>query len=198
MSEDIKFEKRVNFSDIEDAVRDSAQNEVTVDFNGVEIRVLKTVGLTQLMQMTKYVSGICFDGDTGEYLPELRDFAIRSSVVMWYTDIELPDDVFEQYDILYASPLFDCILESIDESQFLEFVAAVEKKLEYIASISVDSSRKKLDEIVNTFSELSSLLEDLFGGISSDEINNIAEAISNGAFDENKLVEAIVNNNNGN
>lgn len=190
-----EFSNKISFLEIKDAVEKERDDITVVEFGGVEIEVKNTVDVFRFAAMVDFAVSVCFDGETGEFLPEFKDYGIRSMILTGYTNIEMPESMSEQYELLYGSTLFDTVLGGIDCDQVDSFYNSVNTKLKHRASIDINGAQKKLDDMVDSIEKFEDSVGDLFGGIDADDIKGLVDAFLNGAFDENKLIEAVVKNN---
>ena len=67
-----------------------------VEWNGLSISVTKRLGLRQVLAFIDEVVNGCFSEESGEYMPEVVDFAIRCNVLTRYANFTLPTDVEEK------------------------------------------------------------------------------------------------------
>ena len=99
MAKDIE---RVSINKFEQAVNvDNITTEILLDTQDVEIQIKKTIGLPEMMLFVQEVVEACIDGESGEYLPEAYDFAIRSAVLTHYANFAMPANLEKQYWLVY-------------------------------------------------------------------------------------------------
>lgn len=168
----------------------------TIELDGLTLRVRRYLDLTRMIAFTDYVVNACFDRDTGEYLPEMKEFAIRSAIIIFYTNIVLPNDPEAQCRILYNTSIPSQIMAShiIDDGgQLNGILSAIDAKLNLIASTNADELRRKFEEAANSLAEIGEQLSDIFGGINEEDIAGVINALSATGLDEEKLVSAFIN-----
>ena len=185
-----KFEQnKITVSEFEKAVRGAQTRFFDVEWNGLMLHIRHQVNLEYMIRYVDYVVAACFDANTGEYLPEAKDFAIRSGAVEFFTNITLPDDVNRKYNLMYGTDIINVVMSYVDAGQMNSLLIAIDKKLDYLANANIERVRKQLNDVTQSFAELSNTMEQAFSGITGEEISKIASAVAGGAFDEAKLVQ---------
>lgn len=183
---------KIAYSEMEDMVNKFFNAEFTQLLpNNVECIVKNNLSLREMMTFVNDVVSSCFSIDTDEYLPEIKEFSIRCSMIESYTNIELPEELSKKYELVYSG-VIQYIIEHIDKDQFKSMLRAIDQKIKY--KIQTDSSalHNKMNKIVDELEEMSKNFEKIFGSIDSDTINKIATSIVNGDFDMDKLVSSYV------
>lgn len=165
-------------------------NENTIDWNGVNIKISRTIGISDMMDFVQSVVDSCFD--EGAYLPELMDFAVRVNVVKKFTDVSLPAGSDRQYALLYRTDLYSSVLEAIDNDQLHTIFNAVEAKIEYECDVQRRDLKEQVDRMIASLSGVADSATALFGGVSSEDIARLAKVIGDGEFDTDKIGEAAV------
>lgn len=184
---------KISVGDFKAALAANRNDEFTLDWHGLTLHIKARLSLTEMASLVRGVVTACFASDTNEYLPEVRDFATRGAVLETYTNLTLPDNLEEWYDMVYGSDIFEVICRYIDYEQYESMLDAINKKIANIAQSNVEALNKQMEELVAGFNELEDKLSQTFSGVDNATIRNIASAVSNGSFDENKLVQAFSN-----
>lgn len=96
-----------------------------VMWHGVQIYIRRFISFRESVEFVNYVLDISKNG----LREEMVDFAFRANVIMTYTNIELPNDLDEQYRLLYAGDLYGFILKNINEEQIASIKYAVELRI---------------------------------------------------------------------
>lgn len=164
----------------------------TVEWNGLSVIIRKNISLQEMVRFVERVSTLCFSGDSGEYLPEIQDFAIRCETLETYANFRLPDDIEERCKLVYCTDVYLTVISHVASEQYNSLLRAVAKKVKHQANSNIEAVVKQVNELVAKFSGLESDLNKLFSGIDADTINGIAGAIANGKFDEEKLAKAVI------
>ena len=163
---------------------------IEVEWSGLSITLKKNLGFKDVLTFVNNVVHMCFEDETGEYLPEAKDFAIKSCVIDMYTNIELTENVLERYDLIYRSDIVDFILSNVDYLQFDEIRHAINVKLEHLAQANLESINKQMNEVYSAFDNLEKQMGTLFSSMSEEDMTKLLSAFTNGNFDEEKLVKA--------
>lgn len=167
-------------------------DQEVIDFHGVEITVKPTISIAEMAAFVRDIVKKCFDEETGEYLPELKDFVIRRDTVVFYSNVTLPDSLDDQYSLLYGTTLFDTICANINAEHYNIIMEAIDDKIEariYTNEVEFD---RKIHSAVDSLSALIDSLGGIFNGINNTDIQNLMQAISNTKIDEEKLAGAVV------
>lgn len=187
--------ERVDLSEFKKVAMPERNEFEELEWRGLKIKVRHMLDLAGVIKFVSYVAESCFDSETGEYLPEIRDFALRSALIQFYTNIDLPEETGEQYELLYGNDL----IESIGSSGIIDYVQrniiddAIDDKICYLTSMDIYRIKNGFESLVDGLSKLEESFGEIFGSIDSDSISKIADAVDDGIFDEAKLVKAIMN-----
>lgn len=173
-----------------DEIMKRYENTETVQWNGVDVVITKTLSLEDMIAFADSVVKSCFDQTTGAYMPEIRDFAIRSNVMERYANFTMPSNVGRQYDMVMRSGAFEVVLNHVNHDQFNELMRAIEVKLQNAADANVQMVFRKFDDAVTSFEGLQDKVGALFDGIDKADIGNLLNAISEHGVSEDKLVKA--------
>lgn len=179
---------KANLENLKEVVNRLHQPTQVVAWNGIDINVKRTLSFKDMLTFVNNVFQLCFDGETGEFMPELKDFAIKSYILEMYTDIELPDNVQEKYDLIYCSDAFECILPYIHSSQLSEMIHALEDKMKHHAQANIEAINQQMNELFNAFNSLQDQVGKMFSAVPTDDMAKLVSAITDGNIDEEKLV----------
>ena len=164
----------------------------TLSINDVEVQIKRFLSLAEVQEMVNTVVEVCVDTETGEYIPEVKDFLIRLETVSLYSNVTLPNDVEKQYVLLYSTHAFDAILDNIDTTQFKIILDAIDEKIKFNLSTINSTLTSKFNELS---SEMKSYMENTSKLFSETNPNDISKLISNltsiNEMDEGKVVKAV-------
>lgn len=145
-----------------------------------EVRVKRTIPLSDMLLLVQEVVESCIDGENGEYLPEACEFAIRRAVLTYYTNIDMSEkSIEEQYSFLYNTTVYKDVYEEIDGNQYYDIVAAIDKKIKYMLDIMSSAAISKITEVISRFDEIVNDSNKVFGQMSEGDLSNLAKEISN-------------------
>ena len=166
-------------------------NVVSVSWNGYDININKMVDKAVADLIISNTVNACFN-DNDEYIPLNKTFVFRSMILTAYTDIELPDELAEQYALVFGTDIFSVVVAAANNDQLSEIAAGIDDIIEYRKSASVDAVRSSVIEMQKELSSLVDQMGSVYGSVTPDDIQNLIGAISNSKLDEKKLVDAIV------
>ena len=164
-------------------------NEVTCIWNGIEIKIKKRLSIFEMKVLFDNIYERCFSNEDGSYQPEYRDFADRASVVAMYTDLEMPQLVQDQYDLVFMTDLYYFVGDNIDQMQFASIMDAVDEKVKE----SVDSKTSEIEDTLSTVANLTEMFSTLFDGIDPKEASAVLKTIAENGIDEKAIVDAVIN-----
>lgn len=170
--------------------------KITETLGGYEFEITEFVPFEVAKVIVSRVAESCFS-EKGEYLPEMKDFALRLFTILGYTNINLPaayelntESINDIYKIIYLSGLYELILENINWPQFDEIKRSIDERITYLIRVNLNDLKSEIDKAVSGISEISDSLEDVFNNISIEDIEKIASAIDGNKIDESKLMAA--------
>ena len=181
--------KKISINAIDDVLKNIENTEI-VEWCGIDVEITKTLSLESMLSFADSVVKSCFDSENGAYLPEIKDFAIRSNVLDHYANFKMPGNIEKQYAMVMQSGAFDMIIQHINTAQFFELVNAIDKKIDHIASANIQKVYSQMDEVVSAFEGMQEKFSSLFSGVNPDDLTKLVSAIGDGGIDESKIVEA--------
>ena len=183
--------KRISVNAMDEILKDY-ENTETIQWNGIEVVITKNLSLEEMMAFADSVVKSCFDQASGTYMPEIKDFAIRSNIMERYANFTLPSKVERQYDVVIRSGVVEEILRHINFSQFDELLKAIDAKLQNAADANVQMVFRKFDDVVTSFEGLQDKVGALFAGVDQADIGKLMSAISKNGVSEEKVVKAYI------
>lgn len=189
----VKKVNRISVAKFEKAV--SKDNVVFIPLDGVEdvdIEVTKTISLQSMIEFVENVAESCVDMDSGEYTPQVRDFAIKRELLTKYANFTMPNNIEKQYEFIYGSNVVDVVLQNINQLQFQEIVSSIDRKVKFmldcVTSISASNTVKLLNKLDSIAEQNTAMFDSLQGEDIASVFSNI-NAIAN--MDEEKLARAV-------
>lgn len=183
---------KANLENLKEVVNRLHKPTQVVAWNGLDINVQHTLSFKDMLTFVNNVFQLCFDGETGEFMPELKDFAIKSYILEMYTDIELPDNVQEKYDLIYCSDVLECILPYVHSAQLSEMIHSVEDKMKHHAQANIEAINMQMNTLFGAFESLQKQCTQMFEGFSGDEVSKLLSMMASGGIDEEKLAKAVL------
>lgn len=173
-------------------MNDRFLSEETIDYYGEELVVKNTIPFEIFCIIVRKVSDICFNKDTGEYMPENLDYAVRLCVIDSYTNVDLPESTEEKYQLIYRTDIWETVMPYINREQFNSLVSAIRNAID----VRNEANRALFDRDINlVLEQINSLGEQvngMFANITEDDMKALVNAIGNGGIDEGKIVKAVV------
>lgn len=160
-------------------------------FSDIDVEVKPLLNFKELLIFVKDIVDICFDSDTGEYLPEVTDFSIKRAILDNYTNIELPQDIHSIYDCLYCTDIIKEVTDVINSEQLSYAINSAKEKINHRAQANVEHINRQAANVADGFARLELKMEEVFNGVDKDSIDRLSSAVVNGSFDEAKLIKAL-------
>ena len=181
---------RISINALEKALQDKEPAEHELEWNGLTITVKKRLGFEDMMRLVDNVTSLCFSAD-GAYLPEVRDFALCCGVIEAYTNLSLPANTEKCYELVSACRdlVTHIVLDCIDDAQFKAVRQAIDEKIHYRAQANIEALSLQMSEAISRLDEMGEKISSIFEGIEPETIKELASAMAENGFDEEKLVK---------
>lgn len=170
-------------------------NVVTVPMNGhpeIEIVIRRVLPLQDVLQFVEDVVSSCLDMDSGRYIPEIKAFVIRSSVLTRYANFTLPKDPEKQYDIIYNTDAFENVMGHINRTQYDEIMNAIDERIAHEVFLLENTVAGQTAALTAKIDSFVSDIEEIFGSVDKSDMPALVKNLSNiGNVDEGKLARAV-------
>lgn len=167
------------------------ENVNIIEWNGYEVRIQSLVDLVTAIAIVSKVSDTCFNDD-GDFTPDMKDFITRVSIISLYTDIELPESAEEQYAFLYATDIYQAVVQCINQEQLSEIFDNIDKVIEYRIQANRDAMLSGVSSVYARVEHMVDEFEEVFKGTDSGDIASLVKAVSNMKIDEKAIVREII------
>ena len=184
-------QKMVSIEKMDNIIKENFKDETVVDFYGQEIVVRRMITANEVMEFVETAANACFDPDTGEYHPELKDFLLRSGTLLYYTNVRLPDDAEHRYKIVCGTDLADMVYKYANRAQLCGIEAAIDTLCEMRTDANRVQFEQEIRKATDAVAKLTEQISTLFDGVSPEDMKAIVSALGDGV-DEEKLVKAVV------
>ena len=181
---------RISYETFKKTVYEHYSGSYTTVWNDIEIMIKPVLSLKEMMTFVDNVVKMCFTEDA-VYLPEAKDFAIKSCILEMYANFDLPRDVSQRYELIYCSDVVTFVIEHINQIQLNEIVDSSNEKLANLAQANIEAMNKQMNDLYNAFNNLQNQISNVFDNISPDDIKKFSETIENFATKPDALSEAI-------
>lgn len=173
-------------------------NESECDFFGVKVKIKSTISWTQLSAMVQDIVMNCYSSD-GSYFPEAIMFSTDSHIIEAYTNVRLPSNVNMKADWVYKSPggvdgvcLAELAREYIDKKQLRMIDIAVRERIDYKNAMVTSEEKAELKHALDSMEEMRRHIDDIFSGVTSEDVHGVIASVANGGISESKLVDALI------
>lgn len=180
-----KFNK-ITINAFEKVMKETYEPVSEFEWHGIDVVVLKTLPVKEMLSFVDSVAKTCFRDDTGEYEPGAKDFAIRSLVLEKYANFTMPASINLQYELVYQTDAFREVLDRINPDQFRMIIDAIDEKIDYMKQANILAFKQQ----VNSFTSALENFEKQMDEFSPEDIRSLMGTLSNAKIDEEKLVQA--------
>lgn len=164
------------------------------DWHGIEVTVKPTLSFENMMTFVDSVVKSCFTSDTGVYIPEVKDFALKSCILELYANFSMPSNIEHRYNLIYCTDAVEAVKEHINTEQLYEIECAIDEKIEHTAQANIDALNKQMNELYASLNNMQEQFANIFSGVGNDELSRLIGAISDGGLNEEKIVKAYIDN----
>ena len=98
----------------------------TIEWNGININVKDKLSIPDVSRFVAIASDICFT-NSGDYLPEVYNYALYVATITVFTDFKLPESVEEQYNLIMYTDITSVILDHVNSKIYEELVGCVKE-----------------------------------------------------------------------
>lgn len=114
---------KILVKDLREALNRNKKEDVkTVDFNGLQLEIKQYLTISEKLTLIKSIFESAIDRDNGLHIlnGNSLDIAYRVLLVQTYTNLTLPKNIVESYDMLVSSGLYDTIYNNIPDNEILD------------------------------------------------------------------------------
>lgn len=186
-----KADKKVSIALFDKIAKEQFQNEATIEWHDAQLRVKYALPLTDMLAFVDDVVGSCFHDKLG-YMPEVKDFAIKTNILSRYANFSLPDNLEHRYQLVYMTDAVDSVCAAIDGTQLQEIVNSINSKIRFLCDSKATMIQERINDVLSTMEEMRDNTKSIFDGITQDDLKNLMGAITSNGLDEQKLVQAYI------
>ena len=189
----VKKINRISVAKFEKAVNKDTVIVVPLDgVDGVNIEIIKSISLQSMIEFVENVAESCVDMESGEYTPQVKDFAIKRELLTKYANFTMPTNIEKQYEFIYGTDVVNTVIQNINQLQFQEIIISIDKKIQFMLDCVTSISASNTVKLVNKLDSVTEQNAALFDSINGDDITNVLANINTIAnMDEEKLARAV-------
>lgn len=184
-----KTDKKVSISLFDKIMKEQFENESTIQWHGAEVTVKRVLSLTDMLAFVDDVVESCFN-DVFGFMPEVADFAIKSNILTKYANFSMPDDLEHRYRMVYATDAVDVVCAAINEAQLQVITNAINSKIRFRCDSKTAEIEARVNDVLAALEDMRDKAQDIFAGLTQDDVKNVIGAITNGNVSEEKIVQA--------
>lgn len=184
-----KTEKKVSVTLFDKIAKTHFKNETAIQWHEAEVRVKRTLPLPEMLGFVDNVVQSCFHDELG-FMPEIKDFAIKSNVLTRYANFSLPENLEHRYQLICGTDAVDAVCGAIDTTQLQEIVNSINSKIRFLCDSKASLIQERINSVLETLEDMRDSTKDIFGGISKDDMKALVGAMTEHGLDEQKIVEA--------
>lgn len=184
----MKKTDKVSVADFEKVYKECESAKV-VDWHGVEVTITRTLSLQSMLEFVTSVADSCF-ADDGDYLPEVKEFAICRNVLERYANFRMPQDVSKCYELICGTDAVEVVLNHVNFKQYNTILDAIDEKIQFRLDTMTDKLHAQIDEMMHALGDLQEQTKHVFDDISEEDMQKMVAAIENGGLNEEKIVAA--------
>ena len=185
-----KREKRISINAFERAAEKECPAVRAENWNDIDVTIRYTLPLLDMLAFTKDIVESAFTS-SGDFVPELVEFAIKDGILTRYANFTMPDNIEKQYWLIYNTSAVAFVAEFINKGQLQEIINAANRKIENLCENNAVMIRAKVDELIAAFEGVQKQTESMFGGLTQDDLQALLSAAQGGeGLSEEKVVEA--------
>ena len=186
--------KKISINTFDKIAREIYKPTETFEWHGIEVTVRRTLSLKDTLEFVNNVVKACFSSEDGSYIPEVKDFAIKTCILEKYSNFSLPTNIEHKYELIYFTDVIEAICKHINFQQFNEIIASINAKVSHLADANIEAVNKQMNGLYSAFESLQKQIENIFGGISQDDLTKVINTLGSNSFNEENIVKAYLSN----
>lgn len=170
--------KKISILSLEKIMKETAKPTSEIKWKGLNIVIKHTLPLKEMLEFVNDVTKICFAAETGEFLPEVKMFAVKCCVLERYANFNLPSNVERRYNLVYNTDVYEVVMQHINHEQFNEIMDAIDDKVDNAAQANIEAINIQMAEVYNQFNNLQAEINNMFAGINPEDLSKFFGAVS--------------------
>lgn len=161
-----KKDTRISMAEVVGKVEPAQCTELSMGDGFPVIQVKNRLTMQEAMEFVSYVCSLVTNEETGEYTPEVEDFANRLYTIVCWGGVKEPKTADEAWNLVYSTNLYDRVLDCIDHDQYDILVWAIDRKIQFFkgrmeaaCASEVRALMTKMDEVMESGARMLSELD---------------------------------------
>ena len=185
-------QKMISIEKVDEIIKEHFPAECTKDWHGQELVIRRYIPYDTEIEIVRKVADACFHPETGEYMPEVKEFALKVCMIEAFTNVRLPQNVEHQCAILYGTDLWNEIAYAIEDGQYYDIRDAVDDRIRARNNANRVMFENEIQRGIDAMQRLGDHVSELFEGVTPEDVSALISAIGQGGIDEGKIAEAVV------
>lgn len=144
-----------------------------IKWHGVTIRVKENLSIEDMLSFVNIAVDSCFDDESGEYLPHIQDFVVKSLVLEKYANFAMPRNIGDRYNLVYDTDAVSVVMDNINKAQFTAIANAIQKKIDYMVTSNAAMLNKQFNEMMKIFEGLQPQIENILSTMGNDSFKKL-------------------------
>lgn len=183
-------EKKISITSFDKVLKEQAIPDTIEHWFGNEVVIKYTLPVEQVIGFVENVVSSCFVN--ADYVPEVKDFLIKSNLLMRYANFTLPDNLEHRYELIYNTDAVAVVSKHICEAQFGEILHAIDERIDYMCNTNISAIEKQVQQLVTSLEDTYKKTVEVFSGLDTADIAKLIGAVGDAGIDEEKLVKAFL------
>ena len=190
-----------------DSLAETVDKPVELKFksgeNEIKVLVRPLLDLNTFASAVESAVSSCFDEDN-KYVPWMRDVAFAHAIIAAYSNLELPSNLYDVFDLINGTDLYVQIGKAANQNQFEMLERAVDRKIQYVLDEQNSARKQELDLALATLNsvsqslmELSEVVDAMTGGNTDTVISTLKDGAKEAATHIEPIKKQIAHTENG-
>ena len=118
-------------------------------------------------------------------------------IIKYYTNITLPEDVNEIYNIFVGTNLNEFVINKINANQYADISKSIDLKIKYNIGIINNKLMAQIQDIVNKINNITTDMENAISDIDEDEMKRFLKNMEQKDITTSDIVKEIIKATNG-
>lgn len=190
----IKIDKIMPDSNVKDIISFTLSNDIVINLK-------RNLSIPEVLQFTKDVIEGLVDKENRIFLDEMKSFMIRLYFLFYYTNIDLPTQIEDQYDFVIShSGMINQMMDSVDQNQLSDIISAIVSK-ENVIKQSFVQYNEQMDILLvglnNLMFSINQIINDNMDSMKNIDIQQLIQNLSQKNLSESEVINQILEHNKG-